>query len=206
MDKPGFIGSSDGSMVRYEPKAPEQKKPAQALTRHQRATVCFKAVRFAKELLKSVGFREEAEVGHAGFTMSIDGFLLEVMVKEPPQMAHVTSYPGYQYDPKKINAKVTMACPTENGDYVIQLISTPPNSWTSLPVFIVVRQDSPDLLKEAFVNTLLSTRDALQKCPHIMAKVQAALAKRDIDKELEKMKAQDEPQALPPTQAKRLGY
>ncbi len=193
-------------MVRYEPKAPEQKKPAQALTRHQRATVYFKAVRYAKELLKSVGFYEEAEVGHAGFTMSIDGFLLEVMVKEPPRMAHVTSHEHYQYDPKKINAKVTMSCPTENGDYVIQLISTPPNSWTSLPVFIVVRQDSPDLLKEAFVNILLSTRDALRKCPHIMAKVQAALAKRDIEKDLEKMKAQDEPQALPPTQAKHLGY
>lgn len=204
--------NESGGLSKYSPQAPQarqqgvQQSNSKALTRHQRATVYFQAVRYAKEILKSVGFREEAEVGHAGFTMSIDQFLLEVMVKEPPLMAHVTSHADYQYDPKKINAKVTMSCPTENGDYVIQLISTPPNGWTSMPVFIVVRQDSPDLLKEAFVNILLSTREALRKCPHIMAKVQAAMAKKDIEKELETMKAQDKPQALSPNPAKRLGY
>jgi hypothetical protein len=205
MDKPGFIGGSDGSMVRYEPKAPERQKPAQALTRHQRVTIYYKAARYAKELLKSVGFREEADVGHSGFIISMDQFLLEVMVKEPPQMARVTSYAGYEYDPKKINAQVTMMCPTENRDYVIQVMATPPNGWSSLPVFIVVRQDSPDLLKEAFVNILMSARDALRKSPHIMMKIQAALAKKDIDKELEKLMAQDEPQAITPNPARRLG-
>jgi hypothetical protein len=196
MDKPGFIGGPDGAVVRYDPKTPQSKKPEQALSRHQRATVYFKAVRFVRQLLCSVGFQDEADCGHSGFSISMDNFLLEMTVKEPPNMAHVTSFAGYSYDPNKINAKVTNLCPTDGKDYVIQVMATQPNGWSSLPTFIVMRHDTDDLLREAFMNCLMTARNELSKSPRVWSKIQAALAKRDLELELEKLKAQDT-QALP---------
>ncbi len=199
-------------LAKYQPQSPQQRhtsvehKPSGPLTKHQRATVYFKALRYAKSILCSVGFQEEADVGHTGFSISMQGFLLEMVCKEPPPMAHVTSHESYKYDPEQINAKVTMMTPGDGKDYVIQVIATPPNQWSANPVFIVVRPDSPDLLKEAFVNILLSARDALRKCPHLMQKIQEALKKVNLDVELEKLKAQDDAQALPPNSAKQLGY
>lgn len=183
-------------LVPYQTRAPQPQPPAKALTRHQRATVYFKALRYVRSLLNSVGFRDEADVGHSGFCIAMDGFILEMVVKEPPMMAHVTSYPGYEYDPKKINAKVTMMVPTEGRDYVVQVIATTSDMMTQMPVFIVMRQDSPDLLRETFVNCLMSARDLMRKDPKILAKIQAALAKKDIERELEMLKAQDESRQL----------
>lgn len=170
------------------------------MTRHQRATVYFKAVRFVKSFLVAVGFREEADVGHSGFSISMDNFCLEMMVKEAPNMAHVTSFEGYEYDPKKINAKVTFMSPGGPGEYVIQIITTLPNGMTQMPTYATVSPESGDVLREAFINCLMTARDQMRKCPQIMAKIQAALAKRDIEAELRRMEAEDDTKALPPSQ------
>jgi hypothetical protein len=194
----GFIASESGAVVKYDPKihaVQQSVPPAGPLTKHQRATLYFKALRAANALLREVGFHTVADVGHSGFCIEMDGFILEMMVKEPPRLAHVTSYPGYEYDPKKINAKVTMACPTEDNEYVIQVIASY-RRGTMPPFYIVVAKDSPDVLKEAFRSILFAARDFIQKDPNLMAKIQAAMANRDLDKDLERLSAADK--FLPP--------
>lgn len=191
MKKIGFVVGPEGAVVKYEPqKVQEAAKPAAPLTRHQRATLYFKALRYASSLLREVGFRTVADCGNAGFSIEMDRFLLEMMVVEPPRMAHVTSYPGYEYDPDKITAKVTMVCPTEGNEYVIRAIGTH-NQWSACPVFIVVRPDSQDPLKEAFVSVLKTARDLIARDPKLLAKIQEALSRRDIEREFERLRAND---------------
>lgn len=192
--KIGFIASETGAVVKYDPAIhglKEAPKPAGPLTRHQRATLYFKALRFADALLREVGFYTVADLGHSGFVIEMDRFILEAVVKEAPQVAHVTSYPGYQYDPKKINAKVEMMVPVEGRDYVIQMSASYPRTGTTLPTFVVIRQDSPDVLKEAFMGILTTARDFIQKDPNLMAKIQAAMAQRDLERDLERLQSDD---------------
>lgn len=192
--KIGFIASETGAVVKYDPAihaVKEAPKPAGPLTRHQRATLYFKALRFADALLREVGFYTVADLGHSGFVIEMDNFILEAVVKEAPQVAHVTSYPGYQYDPKKINAKVEMMVPVEGRDYVIQMSASYPRTGTTLPTFVVIRQDSPDVLKEAFMGILTTARDFIQKDPNLMAKIQAAMAQRDLERDLERLQSDD---------------
>jgi hypothetical protein len=187
--KIGFVVSPGGEVVKYQGAA--------RLTRHQRATLYFKALRIAKALLQEVGFRAITDCGHAGFTIEMDHFLLEVMVQEPPQIAHVTSYQGYSYDPRKVTAKVTMMLPTENRDYVIRAMATV-RGMTLNPVFIVVGQDSSDLLKEAVMNVLLTTRDFMSRDPALLAKIKAGLASRDLERDYERLAQADvTPPSLP---------
>ena len=200
MKQIGFIASADGAIVKYDPAvhAVQKTKPgAGPLTRHQRATLYFKALRTASALLQEVGFRAVADVGHTGFCIEMDEMILEMMVKEAPQMAHVTSYPGYEYDPKKINAKVTFAAPVEGNDYTIQVTASYRRTGTLTPIFVVVRQDSPDVLKEAFMGILGTARTLIQRDPQLMAKIQVALAHRDLEKDLDRLSGADAA-ALPP--------
>ncbi|MBV5344655.1 MAG: hypothetical protein JZU63_03510, partial [Rhodoferax sp.] len=189
----GFIASENGAVVKYDPSihaVQKAKPPAGPLTVHQRATLYFKAVRCVNSLLQEVGFKPIAEIGHSGFSLEMDNFLLEMVVKEPPNVAHVTSYPGYQYDPKKVTAKVEMMCPTDGKDYVIQVTSSTPKRGTALR-FVVMRKDSPDLLKEAFMNALMTARDLISSDKALMDKIQAALGRRDIEKDYERIQSSD---------------
>jgi hypothetical protein len=188
MSKPDFIGAADGSVVKYEPVRVQAHKPTAPLTRHQRATLYFKAVRCAGQLLQEVGFCPLADCGPTAFSLEFGHFLLEMAVKEAPRVAHVTSYPGYVYDPERIRAQVTMLTPGAGQEYVIQAVGTF-RGRTLAPVFIVVRPDSPDPLREAFVNVLLTTRDLLSRDPALLARIQEALSRRDLNQDLDRLRS-----------------
>ena len=196
----GFIASSNGTIVKYDPKIHAVREPAQPsgpLTRHQLATLYFKALRAASALLREVGFQTVADVGHSGFCIEMDRFILEMMVKEAPRLAYVTSYPGYVYNPERVTARVEMAsCPGDGNDYVIQVIASYPRG-TLAPHFVMIRQDSPDVLKEAFMGILTAARTFISRDPRLMAKIQAALAKRNLEKDLERL-SQEDARQLPP--------
>jgi hypothetical protein len=191
MREADFSVSSEGAVVEYEPQAVQTGQRGGPLTRHQRATIYFKALRLANKLLQSVGFHAVVDCGHRGFSLEQDGFMLEMMVKEAPQMAHVTSYPGYVYDPDKITAKVTMACPAPPGEYVIQAIASQPSTGTLPPVFITVRPDAKDVLKETFMSILSTAHLLISKNWALADKIKNKLRERRLDEEFEQLSLQD---------------
>jgi len=196
----GFIAAQDGQVVKYDASL-HSPKPRQPLTRHQRATLYFKAVRFIHRLFQEVGFRDITLENHSSFTAELGRFILDITVKESNSMpiAHVTSYPGYTYDPETIRAKVTGYSLGEHGEYVIQVGAVLPNMRSSLPTFVVIDKDSPNPLKDAFMNTLAAAKQLIQQDPETLRKIQAALASRNLEKDFEKFSSEDDTRQLPRT-------
>lgn len=194
----GFIAAQDGQIVKYDPNV-HAPKPRQPLTRHQRATLYFKAVRYIHRLFNEVGFKDMTQDSHTAFTAELGKFILDITVKESQQMriAYVTSYPGYVYDKEAIRAKVTGYSVGEHGEYVIQLGAVLPNLHSVPPVYVVIDKDSGDPLKEAFLNTLAAAKQLIQRDPETMRKIQAALAARNLDKDFQKFSSEDETRQLP---------
>lgn len=195
----GFVAAADGQVVKYDPKL-HAPTPRQALTRHQRATLYFKAVRYIHRLFNEVGFRDMTQDSHTTFTAELGKFILDISVKESQQMriAYVTSYSGYAYDPEVIRAKVVRHSVGEHGEYVIQLGAVLPNLHSVPPVYVVIDKDSVDPLKEAFMNTLAAAKQLIQRDPETMRKIQQALAARNLDKDFQKFSSEDEGRQLPP--------
>jgi len=180
-------------ITKYEGKnlqpPPNASKPA--LTKHQRATLYFKAVRMIHTLLSEIGFQDAILPSHTAWSMDFHGFNLEVVVSECPRMARVTSYPGYQYDPEKITAKVENIMPVEPGEYVIRITGVEETGWSTVPLFVVVRKDSDDPVREAFVSVLHSIHDMLRTRPNIMAKIKEAMRHRDVQKEFDRLNVEN---------------
>lgn len=189
----------DGTVAKYDPQVHAVQKsmpPVEPMTRHQRATLYFRALRALRDLLCEVGFSPTADLGHSGFSLEMDRFILEMVVKEAPRMAYVTSSHGYVYDSKKVNASVTMACPVEPGEYAIQITAsylkgTPP------PLFVVARNDSPDVFREAFFSALSAAQDFIARQPGLSAKIKAGLTTRDLSRDLDRFGSDGD--LLPPT-------
>src|SRR5208337_749399 len=120
----GFIAGQDGAVVKYDPKlhAAQTVPQPKALTRHQRATLYFKAVRYIEKLFREVGFSPITQASHGSFTMELDNFILDMTVRESSSMpiAHVTSYSDYEYDPSQVKAKITLLNVGIAGEYMIQ--------------------------------------------------------------------------------------
>lgn len=191
MKKIGFIADTGGQVVKYEPQKAQPDHPAQPMTRHQRATIYFKALRYAETLLKEVGFRPVTLPSHGNFVLELGNFVLEMTTKEAPNVAYVTSYVGYEYDPKKINAKVVMACPVEPGEYVIRAIATLPNMRTLDPIYITVNKDADDILKDAFFNVIRTAHALIQKDPATMNRIREAMASRNLETDFERFRDQE---------------
>lgn len=189
----GFIAGKDGEIVKYDPKVHIVRGILKAapLTRHQRATLYFKALRYVESLLTEVGFRPIADPGHGAFTLEMGNFMLEMTVQQAPRVAHVTSYPGYVYDPEKVTAKVSMACPTDPRDYVIRAIATLPNLRTCQPVYIVVDKDSTDVLKDSFMSILRAAHTLIQMDAATLRRIKEVIARRNIEKDFERLRSQD---------------
>lgn len=189
MKQIGFIASETGAVVKYNAQAPAQSvenKP-KALTKYQRSTLYFKALRYAEALLREVGFTAITESSHGAFSVELGNFLLEMRVQESPRVAHVTSFEGYQYDPEKINAKVTMLMPVEKGEFVIRVIATLPNFKTCEPMYIVVPKDSANPLQEAFSNIVRAAHFFISKDPSTLNKIGEAIKKRDLAEDLKRL-------------------
>lgn len=191
MKQIGFIASQDGQVVKYDASV-HAPKPKQSLTRHQRATLYFKAVRYISKLFREVGFEPVTLDSHSAFTLELGDFMLEMSVQVPPPMAHVTSFPGYVYDNKKITAKVTSVSPAAPGEYVIRVIATLPNMRTCMPVYVVVRPDAETPMKDAFMSALAAAKDLIEKDPNTMRKIQQAMRQRDIEKDFEKFNSEED--------------
>jgi hypothetical protein len=164
-------------ITRYQPEklqSASRSTSSQELTRHQRATLYFKAIRMVHTLLSEIGFQDAILPSHTAWSMDFYGFNLEVAVTQPPQMARVTSYPGYVYDPEKITAKVEMFTPGEPGEYVIRIIGMGEDGWTMEPMLVIVRKDSPDPLRESFVSVLHAIHELIRRRPALMARIKAA--------------------------------
>jgi hypothetical protein len=200
MKQIGFIAGQDGAVVKYDPKlhaAAAPKAPSLPLTRHQRATLYFKALRYIEALFRDVGFHPITLDSHTAFTIELGDFILEMSAQIPPPMAHITSYPGYRYDSEQINAKVTSLSPGQPGEYVIRVIATLPNLRTLAPVYVVIDKDSADPLRDAFMSALASAKSLIQRDPATLAKIQAVMAKRDLAKDFDRFRAQDPERQLP---------
>jgi hypothetical protein len=192
MKQIGFIASTDGQVVKYDASLHAPKPKPQPLTRHQRATLYFKAVRYISKLFREVGFEPVTLDSHTAFTLELGDFMLEMCVQQPPPMAHVTSFPGYVYSDKKINAKVTSATPAAPGEYVIRVIATLPNMRTCLPVYVVVGADAQSPMKEAFMSALAAAKELIEKDPNTMRRIQQALKERNIEKDFEKFNSEED--------------
>ena len=200
MQRIGFIASQDGAVVKYDPRvhAAQTVPKPKALTRHQRATLYFKALRCIERLFKEVGFNPITLESHTAFIIELGNFILEMSVQQPPPMAHVTSYAGYQYDSEKIRAKVTaMPIGTSPGEYVIRVVATLPNMRTCMPVYVVVNKDSNDPLREAFMSALASAKNLIQRDPATLRRIQEALARRDLHKDFDRYCDLDDKMQLP---------
>lgn len=195
MKQIGFIGSQDGQMVKYDAKI-HAPKPKQVLTRHQRATLYFKSIRYISRLFREVGFRSITLESHSEFTIELGDFILEMSVQVPPPMAHVTSFPGYVFDPKEIKAKVTNMSPAAPGEYVIRVIATLPNMRTCMPVYVVVSPDAENPMKDAFMSALAAAKDLIQRDPNTLRRIQQAMAQRNLEKDFEKFYSEDEGRQL----------
>lgn len=195
----GFVAGQDGQVVKYDAKV-HAPKPRQPLTRHQRATLYFKAVRFIHRLFQEVGFRDITQENHTSFTAELGNFILDITVKESNSMpiAHVTSYPGYTYDTETIRAKVTGYSIGQFGEYVIQVGAVLPNQRSTLPTFVVIDRDSTDPLKDAFMSTLAAAKQLIQQDPETMRKIQQAMAARNLEKDFQKFSSEDDSRQLPP--------
>lgn len=193
MKQIGFIASQDGQIVKYDASV-HAPKPRLALTRHQRATLYFKSVRYISQLFREVGFRPVTLDSHTAFTLELGDFMLEMTVQIPPPMAHVTSYPDYVYDSKEIKAKVTSMSPAAPGEYVVRVIATLPNMRTCMPVYVVVSPDSQNPMKDAFMSALAAAKQLIERDPNTMRKIHEAMAKRNLEKDFEKFNSQDENQ------------
>ncbi len=72
-------------------------------------------------------------------TMSLSfdkkGFFFDFKLTRPANIAYVTSYPGYKYDEKKINAKVTTLASELDSEWIVQVIVSG-SRGTKRPVFI----------------------------------------------------------------------
>jgi hypothetical protein len=194
----GYIASETGAITKYDPKVHAVSRPApQAgpLTKAQRATLFFKALRVANSLLHKVGFTTVADCGHSGFCIEMGGFILEMMVKDAPKVAHVTSYPGYTYDSDRVTAKVEHIAGT---GCVIQITGSFRRTGTLPPTLVTVRDDSEDPTKEAFRNILIAAQDLIQKDPVLSEKILKNIAKMDMDVEYNSLMASD-CAALPPS-------
>lgn len=199
--KIGYVGSSDGSVIKYDPKA---HAPAERpkLTRHQRATLYFKAVRFIEKLFRDVGFTHVTPDSHGNFVLELGGardgfghsFVIEMKVEQPPPMAHVTSYPGYAYDSKQINAKVTFGSVGSGapGEYVIRVIGTTPGMKTLRPVYVVVSPDSVNPLREAFMSALMAAHELIKHDPATLERIKAALASRNLNRDFERYEVEEQ--------------
>ena len=196
----GFIAGQDGAVVKYDPKlhAAQTTPKQRALTRHQRATQYFKALRYIEMLFKEVGFNPITLESHSSFTIELGDFILEMSVVQPPPMAHVTSYPGYSYDSERISAKVTnMTTGAAPGEYVIRVIGTLPNMRTCEPIYAVMNQTSADPLRDAFMNALTAAKDLIRRDPATLRRIQTVLAKRNIEKDFERFRTADPERQIP---------
>lgn len=193
----GFIAAENGQVVKYDASI-HAPKPRQVLTRHQRATLYFKAVRYIHKLFTEVGFRDMTQESHSSFTAELGRFILDITVKESQSLriAHVTSFPGYAYDPERIRAKVTGYSVGEHGEYVIQVGAVLPNLRSTRPVYVVIDKDSANPLKDAFMNVLAATKQLIEQDPETMRKIREALAGRNLDKDFEKFSSEDEAKQL----------
>ncbi len=195
----GFIAAQDGAVVKYDPKQHAPAPKPKPLTRHQRATLYFKAVRYIEKLFREVGFVPITQYSHGSFTVELGNFILDMTVRESNSMpiAHVTSYVDYEFDPNVIKAKVTRMGVGAAGEYIIQVGAMLPNMRTTLPVFVVVDKNSTDPMREAFMSALTAARDLIRKDPDTLAKIQAAMAKRNIEKDFERFRNDDPEKQFP---------
>ena len=188
MKQIAFIAGAGGEVVRYDPAVHSVKEAVAPLSKAQRATIFFKALRMANEFLHHIGFTTVADVGHSGFCIEMGGFILEMRVMDSPKMAYVTSYANYTYDPKKINAKVTnIATGADGTDYVIRITGSHSKIGTLPPTIVSVRKDSPDVLKEAFRGILLTAQDLIAVDPKLLSKIKSIMAKQDADLEFNRI-------------------
>lgn len=192
MKQIGFIAAGDGSVVKYDASLHAAKSKANPLGRHQRATLYFKAMRCVSGLLKEVGFRSLCQDSTAAITLEMGNngreFILELTAQVPPPMAHVTSYPGYVYDPNKVAAKVTSVGVSDSGEYVIRVVAMLSNMKTQLPIYVVVEKDSVDPLREAFMGILTSVRELVGKDPTVLSKIQEAMASRNLEADFKRFR------------------
>lgn len=199
MKQIGFVAAENGQIVKYDPKLHAPKAPPKSLTRHQRATLYFKAVRYIRELFKEVGFRQMTVEGHDAFTAELGSFILDMSVKESESMriAHVTSYPGYRYDSEKITAKVIHHQVGDHGEYVIQIGAVLPNMRSCRPIYVVVDKNSADPLREGFMSALAAAKQLIELDPPTMRKIQQAMASRNLEKDFDRFSSQDDARQLP---------
>lgn len=198
MQKIGFIAGNDGAVVKYDPKLHAAVSP-KLLSRHQRATLYFKAVRYIRELFKEVGFKEITRESHGSFTIELGSFILDMTVRESKSLriVHVTSYPGYVYDSNKINAKITQHSVGDHGEYVIQVGAVLPSMKSCTPIYVVIDKNSDNPLREAFMSALASAKQLIEKDPATLSKIQSALAGRNLNSDFERFSQQDEVNQLP---------
>jgi hypothetical protein len=206
MRRIGFIAGEHG-IVKYDPKqhAPVFADKPKALTVHQRATLYFKALRYISTLFKEVGFKSIGEDSHTWFTLEMGQFILDMKVEKPPMMAHVTSYPGYVYDPNKIAAKVTNLSPAPPGEYVIR-VTAAINMHFDRPTYVVVDKDSVDPLRDAFKSALAAAASFIEKDRKTFDKIRAAMAERDLEKDFERFQESVESNQLPESTDHSMGY
>jgi hypothetical protein len=137
----------------------------------RRATLYFKALRLVHDLLAKTGFQDEIPPSHTAWSMGLGGFNLEAAVVNPGNVVHVTSYPGYVYNPDEVTAKVERCDIADPGEYTVRLIGLDPRGRSTVPVFVVINKDSPEPLREAVMTMLFAIENMLKTRPEILERM-----------------------------------
>jgi hypothetical protein len=179
----GFIASEVGEVVKYDPKksVPRGTAPLDK-TASQRATLYFKALRFAKYLLLKVGFHEMTIPAHTYFVLECSGFILEAKVIkfEGIPVAYVTS--GID---GRSEIKISDNSPAQPGEYSIQITAMVSTGRTTQPVHVIIDKEAEDPLSDAFSNILRTIKMLVDRDPRVSQMVAEALRKRDMNADIE---------------------
>jgi len=169
--------------------AVEKKAQPKKLTVGQRHYLYRLALQAVDQFLKQRGFRSNTDASNQIFSYEKSRVLLDIALKSPENIAYVTSYAGYDYDPEVVRAKVVTAKDMIGSDLMIQImVSTNDATGTRKPIFIPLPPDLPNPAQYVLRNVLGVLTQACEQIPKM----------REAFTEAEVQQAQEQFIDLPP--------
>lgn len=165
-------------LVDTQGSAVEKKDPPKPLSSGQRHRAYRMGLLAIDRFLKEKGFHPNAEESHNTLSYEKSRVCLDIKLKRPDNIAFVTSYPGYEYNPEVIgktvdgqeryhvNAKVTSAKDILGSEFVLQvMVSANDAEGSRPPIFIPLPKDLVDPTRYVIQNVLGIIALACQHIP-----------------------------------------
>jgi len=184
----GWLVAPDGVVVKYDSKKVERSHEKNIVLKtvadlHARTRL---GLLFVDEILKKCGWRCNCiSQSSTSISLQLDKVMVDVSIREPLNIAYVTSRPGWEYKREVIGrtpditlpdgrivkgqeilkptAKVVMAGDFIHEKYVVQVITTDDKLDSTTPVYIPVNKEMGDPAYAVAKNVLLTIRNLVGK-------------------------------------------